>query len=96
MTIAKETVCLSALGKLFLKCFNQDEFSLNGPKECAVCLEKTASGWQVYEKEKESYNNLIIFDNLIEACLNMIERMTSNNVELKNIFLDMVISEKIT
>ena len=95
MTIAKEKVCLKALQQICEANFPQDEYSLNGAKECAVCLEKTINGWTVYEKEKNSRNDTYLYDNVIDASMDLLKRLStaSKYSELKNIYYNAIISK---
>ena len=54
MNALKEESCVRALQDICSEHFKEDEYSLDGPKECAVCLEKVSNEWSVYEKEKIS------------------------------------------
>lgn len=95
MSETKEMFCLSALENLLKGYFNESEYCLNGEKESAVCLERKDSFWEVFEKEKNSFNDKCVFGNVVEACLNIIDRMfLSQADEAKSRFLDTIISSK--
>lgn len=95
MSESKEMLCINVLDLLLRESFCIDEYSLNGPKESAVCLERKNLGWCVYDKEKNSLNDEKDFSNVVEACLEIIERMfLSKSNEIKSKFLDAIIVEK--
>ncbi|MBQ9503375.1 MAG: hypothetical protein IJU93_00020 [Lachnospiraceae bacterium] len=98
MNALKEENCMKALQEICSDNFNDDEYSLNGSAESAVCLEKTTDGWMVYEKEKNSKNDTFFYDNIVEACLDFLRRlsMEKNYRALKDVFFDRIIAgEKI-
>lgn len=92
----KELKCIDALNNLFAGRYGKDEYSTNGPKDSAVCIEKIDSKWAVYEKEKSSKNDYHDYDNVVEACLDMIARMAFGDdiVALKNEFLNAIVGIK--
>ena len=97
MTVTNEERCIKILNEICKEHFDQDEYSLRGPKESAVCLEKTSSGWNVYENERNSHNDSFLFDNVIEAGLDLLKRLSDTvdyNV-LKNQFFDAILSQRI-
>ena len=93
MDRAKEKICLNALDNLLDAHIDNACYSLHGPKESAVCLEATKNGWEVYEKERNAKDDAIWFDNLVEACLEIIERLFRKTevILYKNIFLNSII-----
>lgn len=96
MSESKELMCINALELLLKAHFSEDEYCLNGPKESAICLEKNNSNWIVYDKERNSRNNEVSFSNVVEACLEMIERMfLSKSDESKTEFLESIVVSKI-
>jgi len=97
MTVLNEERCIMILDGICKSFFEQDEYSLRGPKESAVCMEKTANGWNVYESEKNSRNDFFLFDNVIEAGLDLLKRLCNNSdyTTLKNQFFDAILEQKI-
>ncbi|MCR4656255.1 MAG: hypothetical protein K5770_08525 [Lachnospiraceae bacterium] len=97
MNALKEERCIEALKEVCTGRFNDDEYSLDGPKESAVCLEKVAGEWSVYEKEKNSRNDSYLYDNIVEACLDLLRRLSvaKDYKELKDAFFDRIIVQKI-
>lgn len=96
MTVTKEEMCISALNKICSENFEQDEFCLHGAKESAVCLEKSSAGWSVYESERNSHNDTHLYDNIVEAGLDLLRRLCTameyNNI--KNAFFDAIIGQR--
>ena len=96
MSESKEIVCLSVLDALLKENFSEDEYSINGSKECAVCIEKQNYAWNVFESERNSRNDEVQFSNVVEACLDVIERMfLSKSEQAKSAFLDKIIVSQI-
>ncbi|MBO4373469.1 MAG: hypothetical protein J5829_00010 [Lachnospiraceae bacterium] len=96
MNALKEESCVRALQEICSEHFNEDEYSLGGPKECAVCLEKVSNEWSVYEKEKNSRNDSYLYDNIVEACLDLLRRLSLANEykALKDAFFERIIIQK--
>lgn len=95
MSELKELLCIDVLNSLLQDNFDADEYSLDGPKESAVCLEHMGTRWLVYDKEKNSHNDEKVFSNVVEACLEIIERMfLSKSCGAKSQFLDSIIVSK--
>lgn len=97
MTVSKEEICLAALSDICRSNFEQDEYSLHGAKESAVCIEKGAQGWSVYESERNSRNDTRLYDNIVEAGLDLLRRLSDsvNYNNLKDLFLDTIIGQQI-
>ena len=96
MNILKEESCIKALSEICSKHFRKDEYSINGPGECAVCLEKVSGEWSVYEKEKNSRNDSFLYDNIVEACLDFLRRLSpaADYKALKDAFFEKIIIQK--
>ena len=96
MNAMKEESCIRALQDICSKHFREDEYSLDGPKESAVCLEKVSNEWNVYEKEKTSRNDSYLYDNIVEACLDLLRRLclASEYKSLKDTFFESIIVQK--
>ncbi len=96
MTTEKERICLSSLDAICKRFFDEDEFSLSGAKESAVCLEKVMNQWSVYESEKNSRNDTSLFDNIVEAGLDFLSRLSpvAEYSKMKNLFLESIIGQK--
>ena len=97
MTHSKEEICILALSEICKSNFESDEYSLQGPKESAVCIEKIKDGWSVYENERNSRNDSFLFDNVVEAALDFLRRLCAgiNYNSVKNSFLDLIIGQRI-
>ena len=92
MVREKEELCVTVVEKVLRSVFGTHGFSVNGPQESAACLERSDSGWCVYNYERGqefSYSN---FSNVVEACLDLLRRMTPNADVLKELN-DMFLSE---
>ena len=93
MNKVKEEFCISVLSNVCESKFDRDEYSIGSPQECSVCIERIADNWGVYEKEKNSKNDLYLFDNIIEACIDFLRRLCRDEEykEVKSVFLDAII-----
>ena len=89
----KEAICLKALDDLLNANIDDACYCLNGSKESAVCLELTQNGWEVYDKERNAKDDNMLFTNIVEACLEMIQRLfRKTEVEFyKNVFLNAIV-----
>lgn len=87
----REQICIDELKKI-LECYDDDEYSLNGKKDSAVCLEHNGNYWMVYESERNSNRRLKEYNNIVEACLDMIKRMSYGDdiLIMTNKFLDAI------
>ena len=96
MNTMQEEYCKDVLKDICSEHFKEDEYSFDGPKECAVCLEKVSNEWSVYEKEKNSRNDSYLYDNIVEACLDLLRRLSlaSEYKALKDAFFERIIIEK--
>lgn len=95
MSENKENVCLKALEDMLKQSFDKDEYSLGDVKESAVCLVKNGKSWEVFEKEKNSRNDLASYNNIVEACIEMIRRMyLSRSEKYIEEFLEHIVVEK--
>lgn len=96
MSESKEMICLNVLETLLQRHFNKDEYCLNGAKESAICIMKNGKKWDVFEKEKNSFNDRISYSNIVEASIEMLKRMfLSESDEAIGVFLENIIVSKI-
>lgn len=96
MSESKEMICLKVLDELLQENFEKDEYCLDGVKESAVCMVRNNKNWDVFEKERNSKNDLSTYSNIVEACIEMLKRMfISQSDEFIGIFLEKVIVSKI-
>ena len=93
MESVKEKICLDALSAILDVHVDNACYSLHGPKESAVCLEATKNGWEVYDKERNARDDCKLYDNIVEACLEMISRLFKQTEvqSYKNHFLNSII-----
>jgi hypothetical protein len=75
MVISAEQKCLDAL-KTVAKLYPEyDCLSIGSYAECAVCIERTEKGWEVYQGEHMKHHNSEIYSDIITACLSVIDRI---------------------
>lgn len=58
------------------------EINWDSIHEDKVCLEKDGTKWQVYTFSRNVKEDMVIFGNLVEACLHVIESVSSSKREL--------------
>lgn len=90
----KEMNCIRELETILEQNVPRANFSLDGYKESAVCMSKTETGWEVYVAEKNEHFASKPFDNVLEAALNMIERLFVDGREFKNLLLDAILVKR--
>ena len=77
MVVRMDGYYIMALSQICEEYFDQSEYSIGGPKESAVCLEKYVDGWVVYEKEKNSQNDVVHYDDEQKACVDFLRRLST-------------------
>ena len=92
----REEICIKELHAVLAE-FDSSEYSLNGEKDSAVCIEKMDTDWGVYECERAAKYDIHIYSNIVEACLDVIKRLAYSDDlrRLTNIFLDAIMQIKI-
>ena len=92
----REEICLKEL-KGVLAEFDSSEYSLNGEKDSAICMERSDTEWRVYECERAAKRELQIYSNIVEACLDVIKRLACADDlrRLTNEFLDAIMQIRI-
>lgn len=75
MKKSNEKTCIEELDNILKEYFNQSEYNLCGESESAVCLDYDGGKWIVFEKEKNSRNDLLEFSKIEDACIDVIKRM---------------------
>ena len=94
-----ELVCLKILENVLNTEFLEGMYSLDGYDEDAVCLKKEGAIWEVYVGSRGQKKELKIYDNIISACLGVIQLLTPQNEALRskldNLFANSIISDKI-
>lgn len=99
MVEEKEVVCQRALEKALSEEFPKSNYSVNGYKEEAICLQKQRdSVWIVYVGIRNNKEECEKYDNVVEACLGMIRKICCGNdltKDLSNSFLNMIVTDQI-
>lgn len=83
--LIEEKVLLKELNKIIKELDQEIYFSLNEPTEQRICLEKVKESWQVYFVERGIKHQIKEYENLYEACINVIDRLSPTN-ELSKYF----------
>ena len=79
MVKEKEQICINAVSKILCDNYGIDYFSVNGPKECAACMEESVDGWMVYCVERGNRFDVKRHYNVVDACVDLITRLGIND-----------------
>lgn len=71
-----------ALENVLSKRYDKSEYSFQGYKECAVCIQYIDYKWHVYEGERGNHNNELICDTPLETCISVIHKMTNVSYDI--------------
>lgn len=94
MDTRREALCLEKLKEL---CVEEDftpfDYSIGKRRESALCIFKCNDFWNVVFVERGNDFSLKQYDNVVEACLDFLDRMadTGDEGRLKNRFLELLI-----
>ena len=87
----EEILCKKALKDILTTEFSKTVFSLDGFDEDAVCLDKTNDYWEVYIGHRGQKDKRMVYDNIKDACLQVIRLLTPSNelleTKLSNMFV---------
>lgn len=76
-----------------------DYYSLNGYNEDAICIERSDGVWIVYNGEKGNKYNLKEYRATLEACFDMILRISESEeeqIQIQSMFMQNVLMDKIS
>ena len=93
----QEEVCINAANEVLSSSFSRTCFSTNGAKESAACLEKENDSWIVYGYERGNRFSVAVFQNIVDACVELIRRIAINN-NYENVlekFYAMIVKESV-
>lgn len=99
--MVKEQVnmCKEALDTTLSTEYTSAEYSFNGYKEDAVCLQEVDGNWLVYVGYRNKKDDLRSYSNIVEACLEMIRIITGGNSSkikaLSDSFFSKIVTSKI-
>ncbi len=97
--VEKELICKGILESVLKEEFSSDMFSLDGYGEDSVCLKKEGNIWEVYIGFRGQKKERVMFDNVLSACLGVIELLTPHNENLRkrldNMFVNAMVPDKI-
>ena len=88
-----EKICLNAVDAVLQKYTHTTWYSIGRAKESAACIEEEDHGWVVYDYERGNRFDINSYDNIVEACLDLIRRVggKAQSAKLIDIFLSDVI-----
>ncbi len=90
--------CIEALLATLSAEYTSSDYSFNGYKEDAVCLQQDNENWMVYVGYRNKKDDLKTFSNIVEACLEMIKVITGGNSNkikrLNDSFLSKIVMTK--
>lgn len=72
-------ICKEALNTTLSTEYASSDYSFNGYKEDAVCLQEDNDNWLVYVGYRNKKDDLKSYSNIVEACLEMIRIITGGN-----------------
>ena len=92
MVSAKEKRCLDTLAVVLAEYYPQDEFSVTGYKESAVCIERIDAGWEVYVGERNAHHLSHIYPSILEASIAFLREMSADEelTRMEDRFLDLI------
>ncbi len=97
--MANEMIYQKSLSEILSAEFSCATYSLGKYLDDAVCLEKAGDSWEVYTGYRGRKNELSVYDNIVGACLGVIEKLTVANEglrrKLNNQFADTLVCDKI-
>lgn len=82
MVREQEMICTEALKETLANEFPVSNYSLNGYKEDAVCLQREGENWIVYVGYRSKKDDLKSYTNIVEACLEVIRSITGGNATI--------------
>ncbi len=96
MVREQEALCREALRETIANEYPISNYSLNGYKEDAVCLQQDGDVWVVYVGYRNKKDGLKSYSNIVEACLEVIRSITGGNMEKVNSLIDIFFSKIVT
>lgn len=98
MVKEREIICKDALECVLKDEFPPRRYSLGTYLEDAICMEKiNDSIWNVYYGSRSSKDQLVVCNNVVSACLELIHKLCNNDATETRIgeaFLDRIIIKK--
>ncbi len=69
--------------------YNPSEYHFLGTQDSSICIMKNADKWDVFFSERARKRELRTYDTLMEACLDFLDRLGTNDdaAVMKNEFL---------
>ncbi len=89
-------ICRDALNTTLSAEYPSSNYSFNGYKEDAVCLQQEDDKWLVYVGYRNKKDDLKAFSNIVEACLEMIRIITGGNSSKMKTLSDSFFSKIVT
>ena len=88
--------CLKAAEIVLDEHSYSDEYSFDGVADCAVCLVESPDGWDVYLKERNATINRETHINVIDAIIDLINRVAGRNAAaIRDEFYNLLLSKDI-
>ena len=91
-------VCKKALQDTLSHEYSSTNYSLDGYREDAVCLQESDGKWMVYVGYRNQKDDLKVFSNIVEASLEMIRILTGGDASQNTIsskFLSKIVAKEI-
>jgi len=90
-------VCKKALQDTLSNEYSSTNYSLDGYREDAVCLQECDGKWLVYVGYRNQKDDMKEFPNIVEACLEMIRLLTGGDAAqntISNAFFSKIVARK--
>ncbi len=99
MVREKEVTCEMALESVLAKEFPVSDYAVGDYKEDAICLQKEQGKWGVYNGFRNTNDNLVLHRNIVDACIDMMKRLSAGNSlllqNLEDTFFGLIVTDRI-
>ena len=100
MVEQKELNCQKAVGMVLDGKYQPAYYSIGKYREDALCLQQESNGkWSTYIGFRRQRKLPEVYDNVVDACLSLIRRLSKGNdeetLELSDNFLNLIIRDQI-
>ena len=98
MVRAKELVCEAAIKDVLANNCPSSHYQINGFCDDCACIQKTSSGWEVFNGRRGQKEGIAVFTNVVEACLELIRRLAYDEQEVfswSEAFLSAIVGDNV-
>ncbi len=90
MDEAKSRKCIDILNAVLKDNVRNGTYYIGSYSEGAVCLEPNENNWIVYYGERNQKSDLCSYDNVLEASIKLIDKISYEYPGLKDVFLEKI------